>query len=146
MKKITRSALLPYSSEQMFHLVNDVERYPEFLPWCGDAKVVASHPSEMVASVTIAKAGIEQTFTTRNHLVPFERIEMQLVDGPFKALTGEWSFKALDESACKVVLDISFEMKAGILNVAVGTVFEKIASTLVDSFCNRAKEVYGDAF
>ncbi len=143
MKKISRSALLPYSAEQMYQLVNDVSQYPEFLPWCGGAEILQQGETFMEASVTIAKAGIEQKFVTRNHLVPNQRIEMQLVDGPFKALMGEWEFKVLDEDACKVMLDIHFEMKSGLLNMAVGKVFEQIASTLVDAFCQRAREVYG---
>ena len=144
MKKITRSALLPYSAEQMYRLVNDVEAYPEFLPWCGGAQVIEQGESFMVASVTIAKAGIQQTFVTRNHLVPNQRIEMQLIEGPFQSLLGEWEFKALDEQACKVLLDISFEMKSGLLSKAIGAVFEQIASTLVEAFCQRAKQVYGE--
>ncbi len=145
MKKISRSALLPYSAEQVYGLVNDVESYPEFLPWCGGAEILEQGESFMVASVTIAKAGVRQTFVTRNHLVPNQRIEMQLVEGPFQSLLGEWEFKALDTDACKVLLDISFEMKSGLLSVAIGAMFEQIASTLVDSFCQRAKQVYGDA-
>ena len=144
MKKISRSALLPFSAEQMYQLVNDVEAYPIFLPWCADAKVLEQGAGFMVASVTIAKAGVHQTFVTRNHLVPGQRIEMQLVEGPFQALSGEWSFKVLDAQACKVMFEISFEMKQGLLSSAIGMVFEQIASTLVEAFCQRAKQVYGE--
>lgn len=143
MKKISRTALLPYSALQMYHIVNDVATYPEFLPWCGGAEVLSEVASEMVAKVTIAKAGLCQTFETKNVLVLGESIEMQLIEGPFKTLTGGWTFKPLDESACKIQFEVAFEVSNGVLNMAIGTVFEHIASTLVDSFCERAKTVYG---
>lgn len=142
MKKITRTALLPYSAQQVFDLVNDVASYPEFLPWCGDAEVVSQTEFEMQAKVTIARAGIKQTFSTRNHLVPGQRIEMNLVDGPFKALKGEWEFKVLDVDACKISFEVEFEVSSGLLNAAIGPIFEQIANTLVDAFCERAKQVY----
>ncbi len=142
MKKITRTALLPYSAQQVFDLVNDVAAYPEFLPWCGGAEVLSESASEMQAKVTIAKAGISQTFATRNHLVPGKRIEMHLVDGPFKSLRGEWEFKVLDVDACKILFEVEFEVSSGILNAAIGPIFEQISNTMVDSFCERAKQVY----
>ncbi|MBF6057884.1 MULTISPECIES: type II toxin-antitoxin system RatA family toxin [Thiomicrorhabdus] len=142
MKKIARTALLPYSAKQMYDLVNDVARYPEFLPWCGGSEVLSATDSYMEASVTIAKAGIKQTFQTRNHLVPGQRIEMQLIEGPFKYLRGEWQFKVLDTDACKILFEIEFEMSSGLLSAAIGPIFEQIASTLVDSFCERAKQIY----
>ncbi len=142
MKKIARSALLPYSAQQVYDIVNDVARYPEFLPWCGGAEVFSESEHEMQAGVTIAKAGIKQTFVTKNHLVPGQRIEMHLVDGPFKSLKGEWEFKALDVDACKIHFEVEFEVSSGLLSMAIGPLFEQIASTMVDSFCERAKQVY----
>jgi ribosome-associated toxin RatA of RatAB toxin-antitoxin module len=142
MKKISRTALLPYSAKQMYDIVNDVADYPNFLPWCGDSEIVSVTDLEMVASVTIAKAGIRQTFKTRNHLVPNERIEMQLLEGPFKSLKGEWSFKVLDEQACKIMFEVEFEVSNGLFNAAIGPIFEHITGTLVDSFCERAKQLY----
>ena len=143
MKKISRTALLPYSAVQMYNLVNDVAAYPEFLPWCGAAEVVSETESEMVAKVTIAKAGLRQTFETKNYLVVGERIEMHLLEGPFKHLKGEWIFKPLDVDACKIQFEVEFEVSNGVLNMAIGTVFKHISSTLVDSFCERAKVIYG---
>jgi ribosome-associated toxin RatA of RatAB toxin-antitoxin module len=142
MKKISRTALLPYSAKQMYDIVNDVADYPNFLPWCGDSEIVSVTDLEMVASVTIAKAGIRQTFKTRNHLVPNERIEMHLLEGPFKSLKGEWSFKVLDEQACKIQFEVEFEVSNGLFNAAIGPIFEHITGTLVDSFCDRAKQIY----
>jgi ribosome-associated toxin RatA of RatAB toxin-antitoxin module len=143
MKKITRTALLPYSAQQVYDLVNDVAAYPQFLPWCGGSQVLSASEFEMQAQVTIAKAGIKQTFTTCNHLVPGQRIEMQLLDGPFKSLRGEWNFKVLDVDACKILFEVEFEVNSGLLNAAIGPIFEQIANTLVDAFCERAKQVYG---
>ena len=143
MKKISRTALLPYSAQQVYDLVNDVAAYPEFLPWCGAAEVLSETELEMVARVTIAKAGLHKTFETKNHLVPGERIEMHLVEGPFKYLRGEWVFKPLDVDACKIQFEVEFEVSSGVLNMALGTMFEQISSTLVDSFCERAKAIYG---
>lgn len=142
MKKITRTALLPYSAKQVYDLVNDVAQYPEFLPWCGGSEVISESEYEMQAGVTIAKAGITQTFVTHNHLVPGQRIEMNLIDGPFKSLKGEWEFKVLDVDACKILFEVEFETNS-LLGVAIGPIFEQIASTMVDSFCERAKQVYG---
>jgi len=142
MKKITRSALLPYSAPQVYDLVNDVARYPEFLPWCGGAKVIEQTETEMVASVTIAKLGFSKSFTTRNQLVLNKSIHMQLLEGPFSHLEGLWSFKALNEEACKITFEVEFEVSHGLLNKALGPIFEQIASSFVDSFCQRAKQVY----
>ena len=133
---------MPYSAQQVYNLVNDVDSYPEFLPWCGGSEVVSESGSEMTAKVTIAKLGIKQTFETKNHLVPGHRIQMNLISGPFKSLRGEWEFKALDVDACRIRFEVEFEVNSGILNAAIGPIFEQIASTFVDSFCERAKQVY----
>ncbi|MDX1795618.1 MAG: type II toxin-antitoxin system RatA family toxin [Hydrogenovibrio sp.] len=143
MKKITRTALLPYSAESVYRLVNEVDAYPEFLPWCGGSEILDASDDEMTASVTIAKAGLHHTFTTKNKLTPPESIEMSLVDGPFSHLSGIWHFKALDEQACKISFELEFEISNSLLNLALGPVFEQIASTMVQSFCDRAKQVYG---
>ncbi|MBD3821826.1 MAG: type II toxin-antitoxin system RatA family toxin [Thiotrichales bacterium] len=143
MKKITRSALLPYAALEVYNIVNDVASYPEFLPWCGGAEVLESTETSMLASVTIAKAGLKQTFVTRNELAPGEFIKMQLVEGPFSHLTGKWEFKVLDERACKISFELVFEVSHPLLKAALGAVFEQIASTMVQSFCERAKQLYG---
>jgi ribosome-associated toxin RatA of RatAB toxin-antitoxin module len=127
---------------QIYNLVNDVTHYPSFLPWCGGTRIVSESAIEMIAEITIAKAGLHQTFRTRNHLVPGERIGMQLEKGPFKTLNGEWTFKALDVDACKIFFEVEFEVNS-LLGLALGPIFEHIASTMVDSFCERAKQVYG---
>ncbi|MDA9558297.1 SRPBCC family protein, partial [Vibrio sp.] len=109
MKQVCRSALVMFSAQQMFELVNDVDRYPEFIPGCSGVKVHQADQSTMTASVDVSKAGISKTFTTKNTLVPGQSILMSLVDGPFKTLQGGWSFIPLDEHACKVELKLEFE-------------------------------------
>ena len=141
MKKINRNALLPYSAEALFCIVNDVNAYPEFLPWCNGAEVLESSEHKMIAKVGIAKAGISQYFTTENKLVYGERIELSLIDGPFSHLHGVWTFKALDESACKIELELEFEVSNSLLNMALSSVFEQVVSTMVQSFCERAKNI-----
>ncbi len=142
MKQVTRSALVSFSAEQMFELVNDVAKYPEFLPGCSGSRVLEATESAMVASVDVAKAGISKTFTTSNQLVHGEAIMMQLVDGPFKTLKGGWFFTPLDEHACKVELKLEFEFSSKMIEIAFGKVFNELTSNMVNAFTQRAKQVY----
>ena len=143
MKKISRSALQPYSAQQMFELVNDVARYPDFLPWCSKGEVLEHDGNEMVAAVHISKGPVQQAFTTRNRIVPYEQIDMTLVDGPFKHLQGQWRFTPLADNACKVEFDIEYEVAGGLFGKLLAPVFEQIATTLVEAFCQRARSEYG---
>jgi len=144
MKKITRSVLLNYSAQQMYDVVNDVAAYPQFLPWCGGVQILQQTEQDLKASILIEKLGIRQAFSTHNHMLPAERIEMRLIDGPFSHLQGEWCFKALDTQACKVNFEIEFEVSSGLLNMALSALFEQISNTMVDSFITRAKTLYGN--
>jgi len=145
MSHIQRSALVHYSPEEMYKLVNDVADYALFLPWCRSSEVKSETDSEMVASVEIAKGVLNKTFTTRNQLQKGQRIELELVDGPFKKLTGSWQFDALKtENACKVSLDLEFEFDNAMMSLAAKPIFTQIANSLVDSFCKRAVVVYGE--
>lgn len=143
MSKVNKSALVPYSAAQMFDLVNDIESYPKFLPWCRSARVVSRAENELQASIEMAKGRVHKSFATRNRLHPPERIELQLVEGPFSRLQGVWQFQALREDACKVSLHLEFEFANALLRAALGPIFNHIADTLVDSFCQRAKQIYG---
>ncbi|ATZ72306.1 ubiquinone-binding protein [Idiomarina sp. X4] len=144
MPSIEKSALVSYSAEQMFNLVNDIDSYPEFVPGCADSRVVEQNDDYKVASLQISKAGIQKTFTTRNRLVKPERIDMELVDGPFKKLTGGWVFKPLSEDACKVELKLDFEFSNRLLGMAFGKIFSEVTSRMVDAFVKRADQVYGN--
>ncbi|MEZ8949114.1 SRPBCC family protein [Vibrio sp. 10N.222.54.B12] len=142
MPKVTRSALVSFSADQMFNLVNDVARYHEFLPGCSGSRVIESSDSTMVASVDVSKAGISKTFTTSNRLADGAEILMELVDGPFKKLQGGWYFTPLDEQACKVELKLEFEFSSRMIEMAFGKVFNELTSNMVSAFTQRAKQVY----
>lgn len=138
---IQRSALLPYPAQALYDLVNDVARYPEFLPWCSGATVLESSDVEMRAKVEVAKGGLSQHFVTKNVLVPGQSIEMNLEEGPFSQLHGLWVFKPLGEKACKISLDLSFEYSGVLVKTTLGPLFNQAANTLVDAFCARAKQL-----
>lgn len=140
---IQRSALLPYPASALYALVNDVDRYPEFLPWCSSAQILEQDEGLMRAGLTVAKGGLSQQFTTRNTLVPDDSITMDLEKGPFKQLHGVWSFKALGDKACKISLDLSFEYDSAIVRATLGPLFNQAANTMVDAFCQRARALYG---
>ncbi|MFA0440102.1 ubiquinone-binding protein [Vibrio sp. 10N.286.49.C2] len=142
MPQVKRSALVMFSADQMFNLVNDVASYQEFLPGCSGSRVLESSGVGMVASVDVSKAGISKTFTTANTLVQGSEILMELVDGPFKALKGVWSFIPLDDQACKVELKLDFEFSSKMIELAFGKIFHDVTSNMVNAFTKRAKEVY----
>lgn len=140
---IHRSALVPYSSTKMYQLVDDIAAYPEFLPWCRNAIVHAREPNFVEATLTLAKGGLHKSFTTRNYLQPNKMIEMRLINGPFKHLHGFWRFESLQENACNVLFDLEFEFINKPVAMLVGTIFQQMANSLVDSFCQRARDLYG---
>jgi len=143
--QIDKTALVMHSAERMFHLVNDVARYPEFLPWCANTEIHEQNAEEVTASMEIAKGGVRHTLTTRNQLLQPEVIEMSLVDGPFRNLAGRWYFKPLSDSACKVILTLEFEFTGSLSRMAFGAVFSQAATTMVDAFCKRADQLYQGA-
>ena len=143
MATIERSALVPYSAERMFALVNDVRRYPEFVPWCAGAEVLAETDALIEASLRLKRGGVEHRFTTRNMLTPFTAMRLELVDGPFSTFTGDWTFKSLAEHACKIGLTLTFQYRGRLATAALGALLSSSADTLVEAFCQRAKVLYG---
>lgn len=143
MPKITRTALVSHTPAQMFELVNDFASYPEFLPWCGGARVLSQSETEIIGELSIEKGSLRQKFATRNTLTPPERIDLSLVSGPFKSLTGSWQFDAVGETGTKVTLTLEFEFSGRLIAMALGAVFSQIAGSLVDAFCVRADRLYG---
>ena len=148
MKTVERTALLPWSAATMFDLVNDVARYQEFLPGCERSQVLSESDREVVACLTLAKAGIRQQFTTRNLLTPPRRILISLVEGPFSTLEGEWQFTPLSQSGrdnegCRIDMSLKFDFENRLLNLGASGVFEAVAGKLVDAFCERADALYG---
>lgn len=142
MVKIERSALVPYSANQMFDLVNDIEQYPKFMLGCKTARVISRSEKEIVGELCLAKAGITQRFTTRNELYQPSRIEMHLVAGNFSAFHARWTFTALTDDASKVALNMEFEFKAGLMEFAAEKLFSSSANNLVDALVNRATVIY----
>lgn len=144
MTTITRSALVMYTPEQMFKLVNDVDAYPQFLPWCRDSRIISENEQVICATLDIAKGGIRHTFSTRNTLEPHQSIRIELIDGPFRHLEGHWQFNSIgNNEGCRIQLDMDFEFSTRLLDLALGPVFTQISGSLVDAFCKRAREIYG---
>ena len=150
MRKAHRTALLPFSAQQMYDLVNDVDAYPEFLPWCGGARMRELPGGEMEATLDLALKGLHKSFTTRNRLVPGTEIHVSLVKGPFRALHGHWLFQDLDSASdspreihgCRVSLELNFALAGRILELTVGPLMERVGDSLVELFSDRARVVY----
>jgi ribosome-associated toxin RatA of RatAB toxin-antitoxin module len=145
MPTIQRSALVLHSPDQIFDLVNDIEAYPQFLPWCKSSKIITKSADKITASLAISKAGLNHTFTTENTNIQGESIKIKLVDGPFNHLEGFWQFKPIgNNDGTKIQLDMDFEITNRVLAAALGPVFTQISGSLVDAFCKRAQEIYGN--
>ena len=143
MIEIRRSALVRFTAEQMFDLINDVESYPRRFRWCSGAKVISSKPDELTARLDLKVAGMTQSFTTRNRLEPPHRIAMNLVEGPFRSLTGEWLLTPLGDKGSKIAFALDFEYAGFLIAPIIRSGFEKLADKLVDEFCREAQELYG---
>ena len=143
MHNISKSAIVPYSCKEMYQLVNQVDRYPEFLDWCTSTSILNQTEDQVTASVKINKSAFNQSFTTINKLTPNKRIDMQLKDGPFSHLSGYWKFTKLNNSACKVELQLQFDFSSKLVDVAISPIFSSIANSQLDAFVQRAKYVYG---
>jgi ribosome-associated toxin RatA of RatAB toxin-antitoxin module len=144
MKEVKRSALVPYTAEQMFALVEDIERYPQFLPWVSAAQVLERSPHEVVGRLEMHRAGMREVVTTRNVLTAHREITLELVAGPFKTLAGRWTFEPIGEDrGARVALSIRFEFANPMLSLLLSRTFEKSCNDLVDAFVARARTVYG---
>ena len=143
MTTISKSALVHYSPEQMYKLVDNIEAYSEFLPWCGKATEIKRDDKIVEASLLVSYSGFNKEFTTRNRLEKNHKMEMKLVDGPFKHLEGTWVFDLLGEDACKVSLHLDFEFSSKLVSISLGPVFNQMANSLVDAFIKRAEAIYG---
>ena len=142
MSHIQRSALVPFSAQQMFDLVNDVESYPQRFEWCEAAAVLDRGPGFVVARLDVRVGGLKLSFSTRNSLQQPERIGMSLVEGPFRALSGEWQFRALGETGSKVSLTLDFEVAGRVVGTALALGFQGLADRMVDDFVREARQTY----
>lgn len=143
MTVIQKSALVKFSAQQMFDLVNDVEAYPKFLPWCGGSRIIKREDDLVEAELLISKGGFKKSFSTRNKIEQGLSMTISLLNGPFSSLEGKWDFIPLREDASKISLDLEFEMSGKLASLAFGAVFNQICNTMVSSFTARAKEIYG---
>jgi ribosome-associated toxin RatA of RatAB toxin-antitoxin module len=146
MKTVKKSILIWYSPAEMYSLVIDVDAYPKFLPWCDNARVVEHEKDGMLAEISIAFAGVRRNFTTRNHHIPDRQVRIGLVHGPFSKLEGQWNFLPVghgQQRACKVELVMTYGFDKT-LSKLIGPVFDKIASSMVEAFVKRAKQIYGE--
>lgn len=143
MAVVHKSVLLPFSAEQMFALVDNIEDYPKFLPWCGGAEVKQREGNKVVATLKINYHGVKQTFTTENTNTPPTEMNMALIEGPFKHLNGTWLFKPLRSDACKIEFNLHYEFSSRLLEQLIGPVFSMIANSFVESFVKRAEALYG---
>lgn len=144
MPVISKSSVVPYTTEQMFVLVDEIEHYASFIPWCDKSEVHSRDEDEVRATLQFSAAGMSKSFTTCNRLQRHKMIEIRLENGPFKHLEGFWRFEEEENNHSKVLLDMEFEFANHFLGLAFGSLFGQVANTLVDSFAARAKEVYGD--
>jgi ribosome-associated toxin RatA of RatAB toxin-antitoxin module len=142
MAVVEKSALVPHSAQAMFDLVAGVEHYKDFLPWCSDSRLVSKKDDELCGWIQVSRLGITQAFSTCNKIDPPRRMDIALIEGPFKRLHGEWQFVPLQEDACKVMLRMEFEFSGRLIDAAFGKVFHQVANSLVESFVKRAREVY----
>jgi ribosome-associated toxin RatA of RatAB toxin-antitoxin module len=143
MQIVERSALVTYTPAQMFALVNDVPRYPDFLPWCAGVRVEDISPNERIAALKVAHGVLQTEFTTRNTLQQDAQITMQLLHGPFRDLNGVWRFDAIGNRGSRVNFRVQFEFKNRLTAAAFNAVFETLCGSVVDAFVVRAQKVYG---
>jgi len=143
MHHISKSAIVPYTPQQMFELVNNIDDYSQFLNWCDSSSILNQSDNQITASVQINQGGLKQSFSTLNTLTPYKSIEMQLLDGPFDELSGEWRFETLGENAAKVHLTLQFKFKSMLIDMALSPIFKSIANSQLDAFVARAKYIYG---
>lgn len=144
MTEIIKTTVVPYTPEEMYVLVNDIESYPIFLPWCTAAKILSQQEERLTATLSLALGKIKQSFTTENTMQNGSKIEMRLIEGPFKHLSGYWKFNLEDEQSCQIQLHMHFEFKNKIIKHTLGKAFYKVMDSLVESFEQRAQQIYGN--
>jgi ribosome-associated toxin RatA of RatAB toxin-antitoxin module len=142
MRQVDRTALVPYAPAQMFALVADIERYPEFVPSVVGARVLKREENVIVGQLEMERAGIREKFTTRNQLEAPSRMTLELVDGPFRLLDGEWTFVPLADRGTKIRLSLRFEFTNPVTAMLLSRSFEKSCAEMVDAFVARARAIY----
>ena len=146
MREVRRNALVPHTAAQMYAIVNDIESYPQFLPWCAAAHVTSRSDTAVTGTLELARAGVRLNVTSANRMVPDRRIDMVQTGGPLKSLSGSWQFLPLErdgvERGCRVDLDVRFELRNAALTLVFGPLLEHTWDSLVEAFVKRARAVY----
>jgi ribosome-associated toxin RatA of RatAB toxin-antitoxin module len=143
MKRVARSAIVPHSAARLYALVEDIESYPRFLPWCVGAEVRRREPGATLATLTVGVRGVRQSFTTQNRNRPPEAMDLELVEGPFRRFAAAWRFQPLGSEACKVEFSMEYEFSSRALAALLQPLFAKMADSMVDAFTRRADEIHG---
>ena len=138
MREVKRSALVSRPPSELFALINDIESYPQFLPWCTHARIESRSEAEIIATLGVRQGALHGEFTTRNTLEPVRRITMQLLSGPFRTLEGEWRLTPIDGSGCRIELSLRFAFKNPLTALLLETRFAATAGSLLDAFVARA--------
>ena len=144
MTRIEKTALVKFSAQQMFDLVNDIESYPQFLPWCSQSRIIKREGNIVEAELSISKGGFQKAFSTRNELDMGKQMTVSLIDGPFSHLAGVWQFQPLREDASKILFNLDFELSVKLASLAFVAVFNQICNSMFSSFTQRAKVVYAN--
>jgi ribosome-associated toxin RatA of RatAB toxin-antitoxin module len=139
MREVKRSALVSQPPGVVFALINDIERYPEFLPWCAQARIVSQSAREIIATLGVRQGGFAGEFTTRNTLTPDTGVHMQLLDGPFRALSGAWLLEPIGTAGCRVDLQVAFEFKNRLAGMLFEPLFAQSLGSLMEAFVQRAR-------
>jgi ribosome-associated toxin RatA of RatAB toxin-antitoxin module len=142
MASIRKTVLVPFTAEQIYNLVERVEDYPLFLPWCNGSQVQERTREGMIATVSLGLHGVHQSFTTVNTHEVGRKIALKLQSGPFSSLNGQWNFEPLSATACKVTLQLDYQFASSVLAKLIAPVFDPIANSLIDAFVSRAEQVY----
>lgn len=140
---IRKDAWVPYTSAQMFELVDKVEDYPYFLPWCQETTIYSRGDKEVKARIVVAKGAIRHSFSTVNHLQKPKVIDVHLLEGPFRRLEGSWRFETAERGGCNIHFHLEFEFSNKLINLTAGPILQKAAGSFIEAFCQRAKEIYG---
>lgn len=144
MSQIKKTSTMSFTPRQMFELVNDIESYPKFLPWCASTRVEKAGDNEIIATMSLSWAGVQQSLTTRNTLQPDKRIDMDLIKGPFSSFAGCWMFDERSPGRCRVGLEVKYEFETILQRLALGGLFKYVMYSSVDAYKHRARQVYGD--
>jgi ribosome-associated toxin RatA of RatAB toxin-antitoxin module len=137
---ISQSSLMPHSQASLFHLINQVDNYPHFMPFCTQAKVLEKNEKQIVACITLQKGPLKESFTTKNDLYPHEKMVLHLVQGPFKHLEGCWTFEEKSKETTLVTLHLDYEFSSFMISCVFGALFKKAAHDLIESFNHFAKK------